>query len=99
MLMLPSLIRRSGPVVQIAFYSRQLPRFRMHACHLCKLRLRKRWSTADVHESFCPRPEAIWASDGLNTEVSVTARLNTILVFIYRGLAIFQLNAVITVDD
>ena len=36
---------------------------------------------------------------GLNTEVSVTARLNTILVFIYRGLAIFKLNAIITVDD
>jgi hypothetical protein len=28
-----------------------------------------------------------------------TARLNTILVFIYRGLAIFELNAIITVDD
>jgi hypothetical protein len=52
-----------------------------------------------VHERFCPRPEAIWASGGLNTEVSVTARLNTILVSIYRGLAIFELNTIITVDD
>src|SRR4051794_16020095 len=42
-------------------------------------------------------PPFLWVE--LGSELPPFVGRNTILVFIYRGLAIFELNAIITVDD